>query len=229
MITRIAMLLYPGLTHLDLAAPFEVLSRLPGSVCDLVWKDREALRSDTGLVLLPTKTFAEVTEAEVLFVPGGPGQRALLDDGGALGWCARIGAHAKYVTSVCTGALVLGAAGLLDGYEATTHWAYLELLPLFGARVKPSRVVVDRNRVTAGGVTAGLDFGLRLVAELAGEPFAKALALAIEYDPEPPFPGSGHPRSADAALVDRLFKERYGARVAEQRSAIAAARGRSGA
>lgn len=223
MATRIAMLLYPGLTQLDLTGPYEVLSRLPGGAIDLVWKTLAPVRADSGLQIVPTHTFADVDRADILFVPGGPGQRALLDDAETLAFCARIAATARYSTSVCTGALVLGAAGLLRGYAATTHWAYTELLPLFGARIEPARVVVDRDRVTAGGVTAGIDFGLRLVAELAGEPLARAIQLGLEYDPEPPF-RSGHPSVADPALVAQLVAERFGPRVAEQRAAILATR-----
>lgn len=215
------MLLYPGLTQLDLTGPFEVLHRMPGATVDLVWKTREPVRADSGMQILPTAVLADMPRADILFVPGGPGQRALLDDDETLAFCARVGASARYCTSVCTGSLVLGAAGLLRGYAATTHWAYTELLPLFGARIEHARVVVDRDRITAGGVTAGIDFGLRLVAELAGEPVARAIQLGIEYDPAPPF-DSGNPTAAGPALVAALVADRFGARVAEQRAAILA-------
>jgi cyclohexyl-isocyanide hydratase len=131
-------------------------------------------------------------------------------------WIAVQGRRARYVTSVCTGSLLLGAAGLLDGYEATTHWAYLDVLPSFGARSVRRRVVVDRNRITGGGVTAGIDFGLRVVAELAGERVAKAIALGLEYDPEPPF-RSGHPDVAEPALVESVQRG-FEASVADSRS-----------
>lgn len=219
--TTVAMLLYPALTQLDLTGPFEVLSRMPDSVVHLVAKDHAPVRADSGLTIGPTRTLAEVDAADVLFVPGGPGQRALMDDDAVLSFLTRVGASARWITSVCTGSLVLGAAGLLRGRRATTHWAYRELLPLFGAHPEDARVVVDGNRITAGGVTAGIDFGLRLVAELAGERVAKAIQLALEYDPEPPFQ-SGRPEHAGKELVDALVSTRFGARVAEQRAAILA-------
>ena len=140
---------------------------------------------------------------DVLFVPGGFGQAALMSDEAILSFLRAQGAKAKYVTSVCTGSLLLGAAGLLEGYEATTHWAYVDLLPMFGARHRKSRVVRDRNRFTAGGVTAGIDFGLVMAAEIAGEGVARRIQLGLEYDPAPPFTG-GPPDSADPALVEEL-------------------------
>ncbi len=226
--TRIAMLLYPGLTQLDLTGPFEVLARLPGSTVDLVWKNLQPVRADSGMSIVPTATLDAATEPDVLFVPGGPGQREMLDDAEVLAYCRHAGQKARYVTSVCTGSLLLGAAGLLEGYEATTHWAYTELLPLFGARPRRARIVVDRNRVTAGGVTAGIDFGLRLVAELVGEALARTIQLALEYDPDPPF-RSGHPDVADPALVSALVERRFGERVAVQRQVILArSRARNG-
>lgn len=203
MAIHIGMLLYPGLTQLDLTAPFELMHRIPDAQVHLVWKDVQPVRADSGLGLLPTATFAGCPALDVLFVPGGPGQVPLMADPEVLGFLRERGRAARYVTSVCTGALLLGAAGLLDGYAATTHWAFVELLPRFGARPAPGRVVVDRNRITAGGVTAGLDFGLRIVAELAGERRAQAIQLGLEYDPEPPF-RSGHPSVADPALVAEL-------------------------
>ena len=153
--------------------------------------------------LLPTTTLSDCPPLDVLLVPGGPGTAELIADAAVVDWVAGQGRAARYVTAVCTGSLVLGAAGLLDGYDATTHWAYTGLLPLFGARPVRRRVVVDRNRITSGGVTAGIDFGLRLVAELAGEATAQAIQLGLEYDPEPPF-RCGHPDVAPAALVARV-------------------------
>jgi cyclohexyl-isocyanide hydratase len=144
-------------------------------------------------------------DLHVLFVPGGYSQTALQSDEEVLDFLRRKGETARFVTSVCTGALLLGAAGLLDGYQATTHWAYTELLASFGARYTPLRVVVDRNRITGGGVTAGIDFGLRVVAELAGEEVARAIQLGLEYDPKPPFK-CGHPDVADPALVTQVRK-----------------------
>lgn len=197
------MLLFPQLTQLDLTAPLEVLSRLPNSRVDLVWKHTSPVQASSGLQLLPTATFEQCPATDVLLVPGGGGGAALLADPEVLAWLAKQGNTARYVTSVCTGALVLGAAGLLRGYRAATHWAFMDLLPLVGAQPLNERVVVDRNRITAGGVTAGLDFALKLVAEIAGEAFASGVELGLEYDPSPPF-GCGHPDRAQPALIDTV-------------------------
>jgi len=204
MTIRIAMLLFPNLTQLDLTAPYEVLTRLPGAEVSLVWKSLESVTSGTGLRLSPNATLAETAPADVLFVPGGNGLVPLLRDPEVLSFVRRQAATARYVTAVCTGSLLLGAAGLLEGYRATTHWAYHEFLERCGAIPVRQRVVVDRNRVTAGGVTAGLDFGLRLAAELGGEQLARAIQLGLEYDPEPPF-DSGTPERATAELVELVL------------------------
>jgi cyclohexyl-isocyanide hydratase len=213
------MLLFPGLTQLDLTGPFEVLHRVPDARVHLVWKDTAPVRADSGLALLPTTALRDCPPLDVVFVPGGAGQIPLMSDAEVLAFVRTQGLRARYVTSVCTGALVLGAAGLLEGYEATTHWAYVDLLPAFGARPVRRRVVVDRNRITGGGVTAGIDFGLRLAAEVAGEDVAKSIQLGLEYDPEPPF-RSGHPDVAEPAIVERvrgLFAKLYDARAAQVR------------
>jgi cyclohexyl-isocyanide hydratase len=203
MTLQLGMLLYPGLTQLDLTGPFEVLHRVPDLQVHLVWKDTAPVRADSGLGLVPTTAFADCPPLDILFVPGGAGQLAVMTDPVVLEFLRRHGQAARYVTSVCTGALILGAAGLLAGYGAATHWAFVELLPAFGAHHVPGRVVVDRNRITGGGVTAGIDFGLRLAAELAGERVARAIQLGLEYDPAPPF-ASGHPSVAEPALVAEL-------------------------
>jgi cyclohexyl-isocyanide hydratase len=203
MALHIGMLLYPGFTQLDLTGPFEVLHMVPGAQLHLVWKSLEPVEADSHLAVLPTTTFEGCPALDVLFVPGGRGQMALMRDEETLGFLRAQGRSARYVTSVCTGALLLGAAGLLEGYEAATHWAFMDLLPNYGARPVRRRVVVDRNRITGGGVTAGIDFGLRLAAELAGENVAKAIQLGLEYDPEPPF-RSGHPDLAEPSLVERV-------------------------
>jgi cyclohexyl-isocyanide hydratase len=207
MTLQIGMLLYPGLTQLDLTGPFEVLQRVPDTRVHLVWKDTQPVRADSVLAIVPTTAFADCPPLDIVFAPGGSGKVAVMSDPVVLEFLRHHGRTAKYVTSVCTGALILGAAGLLDGYNATTHWAFVELLPQFGARYTPGRVVVDRNRITGGGVTAGIDFALRLVAELAGEELARTIQLGLEYDPAPPF-ASGHPDVADPALVARL-RARY--------------------
>jgi len=213
MTIRIAMLLFPNITQLDLTAPFEVLTRLPGAEVSLVWKSLEPVTSGTGLRLSPTTTLAESPPADVLFVPGGSGLVPLVRDEQVLEFVRRQGATARYVTAVCTGSLLLGAAGLLEGYRATTHWAYHEFLERCGAIPVKERVVIDRNRVTAGGVTAGMDFALRLTAELAGEQLARGIQLGLEYDPAPPF-DSGTPERATPELVqavlDRFAESRRG-------------------
>jgi cyclohexyl-isocyanide hydratase len=197
------MLLYPDLTQLDLTGPFELLHRVPDTSVNLLWKDTRPVRATSGLTLYPTTSLADSPPLDVLFVPGGFGQVPLAKDEEILRFLRAQGARARYVTSVCTGALLLGAAGLLDGYEATTHWAYVDRLQSFGARYRPGRVVVDRNRITGGGVTAGIDFGLTLAAALAGDDTAKAIQLGLEYNPDPPF-RAGHPDVADPALVEAV-------------------------
>jgi cyclohexyl-isocyanide hydratase len=197
-----AMLLYPDFTQLDLTGPFEVLARVPGMTVELVAKTRAPVAAETGLAVVPTTTLADVAAADLLFVPGGPGTTGAIDDAETLAWVRSIGERAQWVTSVCTGALVLGAAGLLDGYRAATHWLSMDLLPLVGAIPTDERVVRDRNRVTSGGVTAGIDLALAIAAELAGAAVAELIALNLEYDPAPRF--AGHPRSAAPERVAAL-------------------------
>jgi cyclohexyl-isocyanide hydratase len=226
MTLHIGMLLFPQITQLDLTGPFELLHRLPDSAMHLAWKDRSPVQAASGLRMVPTTTLAECPSLDILLMPGGPGTGDLMGDSAVLDWVASQGKGARYVTSVCTGSLVLGAAGLLDGHDATTHWAYMHLLPMFGARPVRQRVVIDRNRITAGGVTAGIDFGLRLVAELSGESTAQAFQLALEYDPEPPF-RAGHPDVAPAPIVERVraaMKPRVEAQQAKAREWAAHAR-----
>jgi len=226
MTTHIGLLLYPGLTQLDLTGPYEVLHRVPDAQIHLVWRSLEIVEADSGLGLRPTTRFDACPPLDVLMVPGGFGQMALMEDAEVLAFLREHGEKARWVTSVCTGALLLGAAGLLRGYEATTHWHYQELLPMFGAIPKEGRVVVDRNRMTGGGVTAGIDFGLRLAAALAGEDFAKGIQLGLEYDPEPPW-AAGHPRVADPRLVAQV-RAAFAERLAERRTTAEAVGARSG-
>jgi len=217
---NLGMLLFPGLTQLDLTGPFEVFHRIPDAKVHLVWKDTQPVRADSGLALLPTTTLAECPPLDVVMVPGGFGQIALMDDAPVLDWLRVQARSAKYVTAVCTGSLLLGSAGLLEGYRATTHWAFTELLAECGATFAPGRVVVDRDRITGGGVTAGIDFGLTLAAALAGEQVAKAIQLGLEYNPAPPF-SCGHPDVADAAIVAvvrELLRQRGSARFAKRRA-----------
>jgi cyclohexyl-isocyanide hydratase len=200
---RVAMLVFPKITQLDLTGPHEVFTRVRGVEAVTVWKNRESLRSASGLMLVPDRTYAECTSADLLCVPGGPGHIDLLHDAETLDWLRQIAAHARFVTSVCTGAIVLGAAGLLRGYRATTHWGSMETLPILGAIPVNERVVWDRNRVTGGGVTAGIDFALQILAHVWGERAAQLAQLSMEYDPAPPF-NAGSPASAPADMVERM-------------------------
>ena len=192
---QIGMLLFPQLTQLDLTGPFEVLSRLSETRVLLLWKSLEAITSDTGMSLLPTSTFNECPQLDVVFVPGGPGQVALMEDDEVLGFLRDQARQAMYVTSVCTGSLVLAAAGLLKGRRAACHWMFRDLLSELGVDVSEERYVVDGNRVTGGGITSGIDFGLKLAAMLRGETEAKQIQLQIEYNPAPPF-DAGTPQLA---------------------------------
>jgi cyclohexyl-isocyanide hydratase len=185
----IAMLVYPQFTALDLVGPHHLLARIEGFQTHLVWKTRAAVTSDSGLTVQPTMTLRECPEeVAILFVPGGTqGTAQVMKDAEVLEFLKSRGAKAGQVTSVCTGSLVLGAAGLLRGYRATTHWVAQEVLSVLGAVPVNERVVRDRNRLTGGGVTAGIDFGLTLAAQLRDEAYAKRMQLAMEYAPAPPF------------------------------------------
>ncbi|USU10981.1 DJ-1/PfpI family protein [Sphingomonadaceae bacterium OTU29THOMA1] len=197
---RIAFLLFPNVTQLDLTGPVQVLSRLGDARLDLVWKTLEPVPTDAGFSILPTATLAEIPRADILCVPGGFGVNGVIADDAVMDWVGAIGREAAWVTSVCTGSLILGAAGLLDGYRAGCHWSQRHMLPLFGAEPVAERVVIDRNRVTGGGVTAGIDFALRLTAILRGEDHARSVQLSFEYDPQPPF-DSGSPERAGPDIV----------------------------
>jgi cyclohexyl-isocyanide hydratase len=210
----IAFLGYPGLALLDLAGPFDTLHAVPGARLHVVAKDRQPFPSDTGMRLLPTATYAEIRRADVLCVPGGAGQVELMEDEPTLEWLRAVAGEARYVTSVCTGSFLLGAAGLLRGYRATTHWASLPLLASYGATPVEARVVVDRDRVTGAGVTAGLDLALQLAELLSSRTVAEAIQLGLEYDPAPPFQ-SGHPRTARPAVVEQV-RQRFAARIARR-------------
>jgi cyclohexyl-isocyanide hydratase len=200
---RIGFLLFPGMTQLDLTGPYEVLARLPGAEIHLAWKDLAPVRSDRGLAILPTDAFESCPPLDLICVPGGPGINDLLTDEPVLDFIRDQAWSARYVTSVCTGALVLGAAGLLQGKRATTHWMSHDLLAAFGAIAVRERVVTDGRIITGGGVTAGIDFALALIVEIAGHELARAIELGLEYDPQPPF-GTGTPERAGAELVARV-------------------------
>jgi cyclohexyl-isocyanide hydratase len=191
----VGFVLFDGLTQLDLTGPYEVLARMPDTRVHLVAASLAPVRTEWGMVILPDVTFDDAPRIDVLCVPGGWSVNARLADDALLAFLRARSEHARYVTSVCSGALLLGAAGLLRGYRATTHWLSLDLLPLLGAEAVASRVVHDRDRITGAGVTAGIELGLTLAAALFGASVAQRIQLAIEYDPAPPF-DSGSPRTA---------------------------------
>ncbi|WP_298261650.1 DJ-1/PfpI family protein [Bradyrhizobium sp.] len=199
---QIGSLLFDGLDQIDLTGPFEVLSRIPNSTYRIYGKTMNAVRDVKGLRLAPDAALPEAPPLDVLHVPGGFGQEALMEDAEVLAWIRQQAAGACRIFSVCTGALICGAAGLLRGRRATTHWASFHLLPLFGAIPVNERVVVDGSYVFAAGVTAGIDGALRLAAELRGEDAAKAIQLYMAYAPEPPF-NSGTPETAPARILQQ--------------------------
>ncbi|WP_118133862.1 DJ-1/PfpI family protein [Oceanicella sp. SM1341] len=226
MTIRIGLLLFPDLTQLDLTGPLEVFSRMPGAEVSLLWKTLEPVRSDRGLGLLPDMRLADCEALDILCVPGGPGQIALMEDAEVLGALRRLAPGCRLVTSVCTGSLVLAAAGLLTGRRATCHWSSLDQLALFGAEPVAERVVRDGNRITGAGVTSGIDFALAVAAEVLGEEAAREIQLQIEYDPAPPF-DSGAPRTAAPELLARVT-ERIAPFIARRRAASEAAAARLG-
>lgn len=197
---HIGFLVFPRVTQLDLMGPAQVLSRVPGAQVHLVWKTHEPLATDVGFSINPTVTFAECPQLDVLCTPGGIGVVDLLNDGETMDFLRAQGAAARYVTSVCNGSLLLGAAGLIDGYRSACHWMWRHFLPAFGAEPVAARVVRDRNRISGGGVTSGIDFGFTVAAELAGPETARMIQLGIEYDPQPPF-DCGSPEKAGAERV----------------------------
>lgn len=200
--------IFPNLTQLDFTGPLQFLSRLPGAVVHIAAATAAPVRTDCPLSLVPTVRFDDCPQADIICVPGGHGVADALHDGATVPFIARQAPGARWVTSVCTGAFLLGAAGALDGKRATCHWAYTHLLPLVGAVHAPGRVVEDGQVITAGGVTSGIDFALTLIAREAGEDVASAIQLALEYDPAPPFAG-GHPDSSGPALTATLKTRVY--------------------
>lgn len=211
---KIIMLAYPDMTPLDLMGPLQTWSLWPEAQIQVVWKSTLPIMTDTGMAIVPTHSFDEAFEQpDILFVPGGTKATFdLMTDEVTLDFLRQRGEQAAWVTSVCTGALVLGAAGLLQGYRATTHWLAHEQLANFGAIPTEGRYVIDRNRATGGGVTAGIDFGLALLARFAGDEMAKTAQLIMEYAPEPPF-NSGRPEQASPATVQRVAED-FAARLA---------------
>ncbi len=202
--TTIGMLVYPKMTQLDFSAPFEVFSRIPGASVSVIAKSLCPVTSDTGLAIIPTATFEGCSQLGMIFVPGGPGSVQVMNDQTVLEFLRIQAKDALLITSVCTGSLVLAAAGLLRGHRATTHWSSMDYLALFGAVPEHARVVVDRNRITGAGVTAGLDFALTIAALIAGESQARAIQLLLEYDPQPPF-DAGSPKTAGAELTAAIL------------------------
>ncbi|KRB80674.1 hypothetical protein ASE00_16695 [Sphingomonas sp. Root710] len=204
---KIAMILYPGMTALDLVGPHYALASMPGANVQLAAAKPGKIVCDRGMSLFAESSLADVpADLDMLFLPGGaPGTIAAMQDPAFLAFLADRGKRARFVTSVCTGSLVLAAAGLLKGYQATCHWAFRDILPMLGATPVAQRVVTDRNRITAGGVTAGIDFGLRLVAQFRGERSARAIQLTGEYDPDPPFAGSPDKALPEAVADVRAF------------------------
>lgn len=197
---RIGMLVFPRMTQLDLTGPFEVFTRLPGAELLLLWKTLEPVEADSGMRLLPYATLRDCPPLDIVCVPGGPGVNALMQDSEVLDWLRHQASTARYVSSVCTGSLVLAAAGLLRGKRATSHWGSRDLLAKLGAIPTAGRVVRDGNVFTGGGVTAGIDFALTMAAELAGEAAAQMIQLQIEYSPAPPF-DAGTPETAPLEVV----------------------------
>jgi cyclohexyl-isocyanide hydratase len=223
MTRRIGMLIFPRLTQLDMTGPYEVLARLRNTTVDLVSRTRGPVTTDRGMQIVPTVTYSDCPPLDVVMVPGGPGQQDLMEDEATLEFLRKQAASAKYVTSVCTGSLVLGAAGLLKGKRATSHWAAVDHLALLGAIPVREKVVVDGNIVTGAGVTSGIDFALTLATILEGEQTAREIQLQIEYDPDPPY-NSGSPNTAAPAIVEAV-KTRL-ARLNEERRVVAARVGR---
>lgn len=201
----VAFLLFPNVTQLDLTGPAQVLSRLGNTELNLVWKDKEPVPTDAGFPLLPTATFDEIDEVNILCVPGGFGTMDVMQDPEVLEWLRKVAAKADWVTSVCTGSLILGAAGLLKGYRSGCHWASIDQLAFFGATPVRERIVEDRNRFSGGGVTSGIDFALALAARIRNEDFARFIQLSIEYDPMPPF-DAGSPDKVSPEILQRYYK-----------------------
>ena len=200
---QIGFLIFPRVTQLDFTGPLQVLSRVPGAQTHLIARTMEPVPSDTVLSITPTTTFADCPQLDVICVPGGFGTDALLNDDETLDFLRKQAKGARYVTSVCTGSVVLAAAGLLNGYRATTHWSALGYLGRLGAIPEKTRVCIDRNRMTGGGVTAGIDFGLTLAEKLSDRTTAEMIQLTLEYNPAPPF-NSGSPDTAPAEVMERL-------------------------
>jgi cyclohexyl-isocyanide hydratase len=215
---QIGIVVFPNVTQLDFTGPLQVFSSLPDTTVHLLWKRIEPVASDTALTVLPTVSFADCPPLDVICVPGGAGTDDMVNDEEMLDFLRRQAAGAKYITSVCTGSLVLGAAGLLRGFRAATHWSAMDYLEKFGAVPTKTRVCVDRNRITGGGVTAGIDFALTLVSLLVDRTTAQAVQLRLEYNPAPPF-NAGSPDTAPPEIL-ALMKEKIAPGLARRGEAI---------
>ena len=218
---NIVFVLFDNVTQLDFAGPVQCLSRLPGATTYIASTDGKAVSTDCGFAIVPNTSFADCPQADIICVPGGHGVREAIADTAIVEFVREQAKAAEWITSVCTGSFILGAAGLLNGKRATTHWAYTQLLPLFGATHEEARVVRDGNLVTAGGVTSGIDFALELMALAKGEDVARSIQLALEYDPAPPFDG-GHPSRTAQPLVEGLKARVYDKAAADMEAAICA-------
>jgi cyclohexyl-isocyanide hydratase len=199
----VGVVVFDGMTLLDTVGPADMFARVPGLEVVMISQSREPITTDAGIRLLPDATLTEAPSLDLLFVGGGPGTTYLLDDDEIVEFVRTHGETAKWVTSVCAGALLLGAAGLLQGYKAATHWAVIHLLPILGTEPVEERVVIDRTRITGGGVAAGVDFAFTIIAEIWGEDLAQLIQLGSEYDPRPPFQ-TGSPRTAPPELMTRF-------------------------
>lgn len=196
----IGFLLFPELTQLDMTGPAQVLARMPGAKLHFIWKSMDPIKDDCGLTFLPTTTFAGCPQLDMICVPGGYGTSAVMRDEVALSWLREQAEGAQFITSVCTGSLILAAAGLMTGYKAACHWAWRDLLPKFGVIPVADRVVEDRNRISGGGVTAGIDFAFHIAEKLHGRDVAEMLQLVLEYDPAPL--SGGTPETARKPILD---------------------------
>lgn len=218
---NIVFVLFDNVTQLDFSGPVQFLSRMPGAKIFVASKDGKAVTTDCGFSIVPTTGFGDCPQADIICVPGGHGVREAISDTAIVEFVRQQSADAAWVTSVCTGSFVLGAAGLLHGKRATCHWGYTHLLSLFGATYEAARVVRDGNLVTAGGVTSGIDFALELIATISGEDVARTIQLALEYDPAPPFKG-GTPDTAPEQILFNLRQRVYENAAAQLEAAIKA-------
>lgn len=215
---RIGFVLFDNLTQLDFTGPLQVLHRLPGAEVHLVAKTVQPVQTDCGPFIMPSTSIGDCPDLDLICIPGGFGIDDAMRDRELIDFVRRQAVHARYVTSVCTGAFILGAAGLLQGKRATTHWSYHDELARVGATPTEGRVVRDGNLFTGGGVTAGIDFALTIVREIAGESVAQAIQLGLEYDPHPPV-DAGSPHKAPPAIVKRL-NQRFEPRLADFDTAL---------